>query len=167
MLEIKCKTLNPLAKLPVKQFSNDTGFDIYTTETVTIQYGKRAYIGTGLSFELPPGYGLQIKERSGIAGKTGITIHEGTIDNGYTGEVKVIVENAQHDKAFEYLLKKIVLTKYKRSFSVYDDTSITIPAGTRIAQAVLIQVPETEITLIEDIEEKERGNNGFGSTGVE
>ena len=163
MLEIKCKTLNPLAKLPVKQFSNDTGFDIYTTETVTIPYGKRAYIGTGLSFELPPGYGLQIKERSGIAGKTGITIHEGTIDNGYTGEVKVIVENAQHDKAFEYLLKK----SNERRIPIYNDTAIEIPCGTRIAQAVLIQVPETEITLIEDIEEKERGNNGFGSTGVE
>lgn len=167
MLEIKCKTLNPLAKLPVKQFSNDTGFDIYTTETVTIQYGKRAYIGTGLSFELPPGYGLQIKERSGIAGKTGITIHEGTIDNGYTGEVKVIVENAQHDKAFEYLLKKVACAKYKRSFSIYNDTAVTIPEGTRMAQAVLIQVPETEITLIEDIVEKDRGNNGFGSTGVD
>lgn len=167
MLEIKCKTLNPLAKLPVKQFSNDTGFDIYTTETVTIPYGKRAYIGTGLSFELPPGYGLQIKERSGIAGKTGITIHEGTIDNGYTGEVKVIVENAQHDKAFEFLHKKIATTTVGQSLSIYNDTSVTIPAGTRIAQAVLIQVPETEITLIEDIEEKERGNNGFGSTGVE
>jgi len=167
MLEIKCKTLNPLAKLPVKQFSNDTGFDIYTTETVTIPYGKRAYIGTGLSFELPPGYGLQIKERSGIAGKTGITIHEGTIDNGYTGEVKVIVENAQHDKAFEYLRKKLATKTNEYSNSIYNDTSVTIPAGTRIAQAILIQVPETEITLIEDIEEKERGNNGFGSTGVE
>lgn len=167
MLEIKCKTLNPLAKLPVKQFSNDTGFDIYTTETVIIPYGKRAYIGTGLSFELPPGYGLQIKERSGIAGKTGITIHEGTIDNGYTGEVKVIVENAQHDKAFEYLRKKLATTTVGQTLSIYNDTSVTIPSGTRIAQAVLIQVPETEITLIEDIEEKERGNNGFGSTGVE
>lgn len=166
MLEIKCKTLNPLAKLPVKQFSNDTGFDIYTTETVTIPYGKRAYIGTGLSFELPPGYGLQIKERSGIAGKTGITIHEGTIDNGYTGEVKVIVENAQHDRAFEYLCKKVVSTTNEHSLAIHNDTSVTILAGTRIAQAVLIQVPETEITLIEDIEEKERGNNGFGSTGV-
>lgn len=163
MLEIKCKTLNPLAKLPVKQFSNDTGFDIYTTETVTIQYGKRAYIGTGLSFELPQGYGLQIKGRSGIAGKTGITIHEGTIDNGYTGEVKVIVENAQHDKAFEYLTKR----SDKRHVPVHNDTAVTIPEGTRIAQAVLIQVPETEITLIEAIEEKERGNNGFGSTGVD
>lgn len=166
MLEIKCKTLNPLAKLPVKQFSNDTGFDIYTTETVTIPYGKRAYIGTGLSFELPPGYGLQIKERSGIAGKTGITIHEGTIDNGYTGEVKVIVENAQHDKAFEFLHKKIAATTVGNSLAIHNDTSVIILAGTRIAQAVLIQVPETEITLIEDIEEKERGNNGFGSTGV-
>ena len=167
MLEIKCKTLNPLAKLPVKQFATDTGFDIYTSENVTIPYGERVYIGTGVSFDLPKGYGLQIKERSGIAGKTGLTIHEGTIDNGYTGEVKVIVENAQHDKAMRYLNNKIMAIANGTYTPFYDDTAITIPAGTRIAQAVLIAVPETKFVLAKDTAAKERGENGFGSTGVD
>lgn len=137
------KKLTEDAVTPEYAHESDSGFDLYTAEEVTILPGERAAIPTGLKFFLPRDLGMQIRPRSGnsLSGKYGDVLL-GTIDNGYTGEVKIITAN-------------------------YSNKPITIPKGTKLAQAVMekvINVSFTETT--EDLPNTNRGEKGFGSTGV-
>lgn len=112
------------------------------TAPVTIQPGKRALIPTGFCMALPPGYELQIRPRSGLALKNGITLPNtpGTIDEDYRGELGVILLNTS-------------------------DEPFTVTRGMRIAQAVLAPVVRAEWAEVEDLDATARGAGGFGSTG--
>jgi len=112
------------------------------TEPVTIPPGRRALIPTGFAIALPPGYELQIRPRSGLALKHGITLPNtpGTIDEDYRGEIQVIILNAS-------------------------DEHFTITRGMRIAQAVLAPVTRAAWQEVETLTETPRGAGGFGSTG--
>ena len=145
-LNLKYKKLNPEAKDPFYNYPSDSGFDLYAVETVHVTKFGRALVPTGLSFDIKDGYEIQVRSKSGLAINQGLMVlnSPGTVDNGYTGEIKVIIFNT-------------------------NDFAYTIEKGTKIAQAVLCPVVNGKwVELEETMEEinKDRNDNGFGSTGL-
>ncbi|MDO4539529.1 MAG: dUTP diphosphatase [Syntrophomonadaceae bacterium] len=133
--------------LPLPQYMTPgaAGVDIYAAndEAVVLVPGARALIPTGLAIALPPGYEAQIRPRSGLALRHGITLLNtpGTIDSDYRGEIKIIVINLGQD---EYILTR----------------------GERIAQMVLSRVEQADFAVTESLDGTKRGSGGFGHTGV-
>lgn len=141
-IRIKVNKLNESAQIPVYAHKGDSGFDLASTESVTIVPGETKLISTGLSFGIPEGYEMQVRPRSGMSFKTKFRVANspGTIDSNYVGEVKIIAENIGHRPIF-------------------------IEKGDRIAQGVICPVYEA-IFVVEELEDTNRGSNGFGSSGV-
>ena len=141
-MKLKIKKLNPEAIIPAYQTKEAAGFDLHSIEDVVLKPGERKLIGTGLAFEIEYGYEVQIRPRSGLAFKHGITVlnSPGTIDSDYRGEIKILLINHSNEK-FE------------------------IKKGDRIAQAVVAPVIQAEIVEVEELSLTERGEGGFGSTG--
>lgn len=139
LLVAKC---HPDAVIPKIAHEGDSGFDLYTVEDVLIRHGERKVLRTGLRFQPPANHELQIRPRSGIASKTSLTVHLGTVDNGYRGEVGVIVENTS-------------------------DSSLVVKKHERIGQAVLSYVPPFAIMECPEdaLSTTTRGEGGFGHTG--
>jgi len=136
------KSQNPL---PSYQTRASAGMDLRAQLDEPIQLGplERAVVGTGLYLELPEGYEAQIRPRSGLAAKQGITVlnSPGTIDADYRGEVGVILANVSNE-------------------------SVSIQHGDRIAQMVISRHQQAEWIEVESLSETDRGSGGFGSTGV-
>lgn len=133
------------AKLPLYKTSGAAGADICALleKPLVIESGKSAMVPTGLFFEIPEGYEVQIRPRSGLAAKNGVTVLNtpGTIDSDYRGEINVILINLG-DKPF------------------------TVNNGDRIAQMLVAPVIQAEFSVVTSLDETERGAGGFGSTGV-
>lgn len=146
------KKLHPDAVVPTYGSKEAAGFDITIIEDVTINPGETFLARTGLSFDIPVGFEIQIRPRSGASLKTKMRIANspGTIDSDYTGEVKLILENIAENGAGWF---------HNAQQAVY------IPAGTRVAQGVLAPVIQAKFEIIDDLRETERGESGFGSTG--
>jgi dUTP pyrophosphatase len=131
---------------PEYAYPTDSGFDLYSTEEVEIVPFGRKLVPTGLHFDIPDGYEIQVRSKSGLALKDGIMVlnSPGTVDQGYTGEIKVILFNA-------------------------NSLPTTIKKGQKIAQAVICPVVSgkwVNLVKVDNIEDKDRSDNGFGSTGV-
>jgi dUTP pyrophosphatase len=132
--------------LPAYETADAAGMDLRAavkdSEAVTLAPGARAMIPTGLTIALPLGYEAQVRPRSGLAAKHGITClnSPGTIDADYRGEVKVILINLGQD-------------------------AFVIKRGERIAQMVIAPVTRTELKVVAELDETKRGSGGFGSTG--
>ena len=146
MSTIEIKIINQSANpLPEYATSGSSGMDIRAslTETIFLEPLERQLIPTGLFAEIPEGYEIQIRPRSGLAFKQGITCLNtpGTIDSDYRGEIKVLLINLSNEKQ-------------------------AIQPGDRIAQIVVAQVEKANLIAVEIIDETERGAGGFGSTGV-
>lgn len=141
-MDIKIKKINN-GKLPTYESEGAAGADCYARidETVMLQTGKIMVIPLGFAVEIPEGYEMQIRPRSGLARKNGITVITGTIDSDYRGEVGAIVLNTEN-KSFE------------------------INPGDRIAQAVIAPVIKANWIVSDKLSETKRGEGGFGSTGV-
>ena len=143
--EVRVKRLNHGAGLPMPDYvtSGAAGMDICAAETLNLRVGKRHAVATGFAFAIPEGYEVQVRPRSGLALKHGITCLNtpGTIDSDYRGEVKVILANLGED---DFMINK----------------------GDRIAQIVLAPVTMAAMVEVEDIDSTVRGTGGFGSTGV-
>lgn len=141
---IKIAPVNPFARVPMQQSIGASGFDLTSCEELTIMPGKHKLVNTGLKVEFPRGYEAQIRPRSGLALKYGVTVLNapGTIDSDYRGEVKVILIN-HGDEPFE------------------------VKRGERIAQMIICAVvmPRMDIVLQKTLTETVRGKGGFGSTG--
>ncbi len=139
---LKIKKLNKNALIPAYQTKEAAGFDLHSIEDVIINPGERKLISTGLAFEIEKGYEVQIRPRSGLAYKHGITVlnSPGTIDSDYRGEIKVLLVN-------------------------FGNEEFEIKVGERIAQAVVAPVIQAEIIEVEELSDTERGSGGFGSTG--
>ena len=140
------KKLSPDAVDPSYNYDKDSGFDLYAIEDVSLAGMSRAMIGTGLAFDIPDGYEIQVRPKSGLAINYGLTVLNtpSTIDGGYVGEVKVILFNTSRET---YQVKK----------------------GMKIAQAVLCPVQQGKYVNLENLDElpqTDRGDNGFGSTGL-
>lgn len=140
---IKIKKLSEDAILPSYARYGDAGMDLSSCENAILKPGERKFIPTGLAFEIPYGTELQIRPRSGLAIKKGISIvnSPGTLDYGYRGELGIILIN-------------------------HGEEDFIINKGDRIAQAVLNRIEIAEIEEAEELSETERGEGGLGSTGV-
>ena len=142
MINLKVKKLNKLAQIPEYQTQEAAGFDLHSVEDIIIKPNERKLIGSGLAFDIPKGYEIQIRPRSGLAYKHGITVlnSPGTIDSDYRGEIKVLLIN-------------------------HSNEDFEIKVGERIAQAVIQEVIQTTFQEIEELSQTDRGAGGFGSTG--
>jgi dUTP pyrophosphatase len=146
LLPLGFKVLHPNAVLPKYNYDSDSGFDLHSIDEIEIPPFGRALIPTGLSFDIQDGYEIQVRTKSGLAINQGLMVlnSPGTVDNGYTGEVKAIIFNT-------------------------NPTSVTIPKGMKVGQAVLCPVVNggwVDLQQTNKINKKERGSNGFGSTGI-
>ncbi|NPA12216.1 MAG: dUTP diphosphatase [Epsilonproteobacteria bacterium] len=139
---LKIKKLKNSALIPAYQTKEAAGFDLHAVEDTVIKPFERKLIPTGLAFEIQKGYEIQIRPRSGLAFKHGITVLNtpGTIDSDYRGEIKVLLINLGSE---DFEIKK----------------------GERIAQAVVAPVVQADIVEVDELNETERGSGGFGSTG--
>jgi dUTP pyrophosphatase len=143
---IKVELTNEDSVFPKYAYPSDSGFDLHAAEEVIIGPFGRALVPTGLKVSFEEGYEIQVRPKSGLAIKQGLTVLNtpGTVDQGYTGEIQVIVFNT-------------------------NNTTVTIPKGMKVGQGVLCPVVQGKYVIFEQVgkvEDKDRGNNGFGSTGI-
>ncbi|WP_144524404.1 dUTP diphosphatase [Bacillus thuringiensis] len=134
-------------ELPRYAKPGDSGFDLVAAEDTIIWPGETKVVQTGLTFEIPPGYELQVRPRSGMTRNTKLRVVLGTVDSGYRGEVGVLVDNTEVPKAVN--MQAHVIEK-----------------GTRIAQGVIAPVETAHFVEVDELSESDRGTGGFGSTGV-
>ena len=149
-MNIKVKKIHDEAVIPMFAHSTDTGFDLFTVEDTVIQPKQKAIVRTGLIFDIPYGWGIQVRNKSGITingvpdkinGKSDLTVYIGTIDSAYRGELGIMVKNET-------------------------DKVIIIPSGTKLAQGVLERVYQCRFEEVKEVSQTDRGEGGFGSTGV-
>lgn len=140
MTKLLVKKLTNTAILPIRQNADDAGYDISSIESVSILPKGKCLVSTGIAFTVPKGTYGQIAPRSGLSMK-GIFVNAGVIDRGYTGEVKVML------------------------FNMSDET-IELPEGSRIAQLIIKKIDLPVVEEVETLEESDRGEGGFGSTGI-
>jgi dUTP pyrophosphatase len=129
-------------ELPEYATLGAAGMDVLAAEDVTLPSRGRHAVATGLAFAIPPGYEIQVRPRSGLALKHGITVPNtpGTIDSDYRGELKIILIN-------------------------HGDVAFEVKRGDRIAQLVLAPVTRASWLKVDELDHTERGEGGFGSTG--
>lgn len=142
-MTLSIRRIDPAAQLPTYAHPGDAGMDVRSIETVTLRPGDRALVRTGLVFQLPPDAEAQVRPRSGLALKHGVTVLNapGTIDAGYRGEVGVILVNLGTEP-------------------------FTVEKGMKVAQVVVVPVARAEVVEVAETDTTERGADGFGSTGV-
>ncbi len=142
-MTVKILRTDPAAQLPAYAHPGDAGMDVRSIEEMTLAPGARALVRTGLVLELPPDAEAQVRPRSGLALKHGVTVLNapGTIDAGYRGEVGVILINL-------------------------GDVPFKVEKGMKIAQLVVAPVAQAEIVEVSAVDASDRGAGGFGSTGV-
>ncbi len=143
MLQIRFIKLREGAHIPLKAHEDDAGFDLYASEDFLLKAHGFGCVPTAIAIELPAGTEAQVRPRSGLAAKFGVTVLNapGTIDAGYRGEVKVILIN-------------------------HGDKDFAISAGMRIAQLVISPVLPAAFIEVEALEDSVRGEGGFGSSGT-
>jgi dUTP pyrophosphatase len=146
-MDIKIKRLQNSNGLDIPSYatSNSAGIDLQAaiSEDIIIKPGKRVLIKTGIAIALPDGYEAQIRPRSGLAYKNGITVLNapGTIDADYRGEIGVILIN-------------------------HSDEDFVVSSGMRIAQMIISSYTKANLTVVDELSETVRGEGGFGSTGL-
>lgn len=142
--EVKLTVLHPGACIPSYAHHNDAGADLTSVESITLEPGQRGLVHTGIAIALPDNLVALVHPRSGLALKHGIGMVNapGTIDAGYRGEIMVLLIN--HDQ----------------------QSAVTLPAGTRIAQLVIQEVLQPTFTLVDELPDSVRATGGFGSTGT-
>ena len=142
MVQIRIKKLKQDALMPKKAYEYDAAFDLHSAEEVMLCAGERRMVGTGIAIEMPQNYHAEIRPRSGLAAKHGITVLNapGTIDSGYRGEVQVILINLGKE---DFLIAK----------------------GERIAQMLFSKVDAISFEEVDELTESARGAGGFGSSG--
>ena len=145
MTKIKIKKLSNEVSIPKYETPGSSGMDLSACieQDVIINPGDKAIIPTGFSLSIPEGYEVQIRPRSGLAAKKGITVLNtpGTIDSDYRGEIKVILIN-------------------------FDKNKFTVKNGERIAQMVVCPIEQVSVEEVKELSETDRGTSGFGSTGT-
>jgi dUTP pyrophosphatase len=132
--------LDPGAKMPERAHELDAGYDLYSMEDVWITAGESAVFDTGVHIEIPAGYVGFLKSKSGLNVMRGL-LGEGVIDAGYTGSICVKLYN-------------------------HGNADVRICKGQKISQLVLLPIITPELELVDELEDTERGNRGFGSSGM-
>ncbi|PHF94214.1 dUTP diphosphatase [Bacillus wiedmannii] len=157
-LRVKIKRVKDV-ELPKYAKPGDSGFDLVAAEDTIIGPGRTKVIHTGLGFEIPPGYELQVRPRSGISRKTFLRVVLGTVDSGFRGEVGVIVSNTSYPG-------NTIPLGINDDNKIYMNVKYKIKKGDRIAQGVIAPVVTAHFEEVDELSDSERGNRGFGSTGV-
>jgi len=141
--ELPFKRLDPEASLPEQAHPGDAGLDLRSVMDVEVKPGERVMVRTGLAVAIPDGHAGLVLPRSGLASKHGLTLSNapGLIDAGYRGEVVCAVVNLDREE------------------------TVRIAKGDRVAQLVIVQVPEVSPTWVGELPGSTRGEGGFGSTG--
>jgi len=151
-MQLRFKKLHPEAKIPYYATSGSAGMDVCTVEPIAIGWGQVVVVNTGLAVEIPEGYELQVRPRSGSAMRRGLTVvnSPGTIDEDFRGPIKVIltVVRSPEELALDGM-----------------EHPLHLDAGERIAQLVLKKVERLPIVEVTELSETERGEGGLGSTG--
>jgi dUTP pyrophosphatase len=142
VIELPIQRLRPDAVVPGRAYSGDAGLDLSSCERVELAPGERALVPTGLAVAIPDGYAGFVQPRSGLAAKHGISIVNtpGLVDSGYRGELLINLVNTDKHEAF------------------------VVEPGMRIAQLVILPIPELELVEVDELPESERGVRGFGSS---
>jgi dUTP pyrophosphatase len=143
VIELPLRRLSAEATIPARAYAGDAGLDLASCERHVLEPGERAVVSTGLAVAIPEGYAGLVVPRSGLAARHGISIVNapGLVDSGYRGDVKVILLNSDPRDTF------------------------VVEPGMRIAQLVVVRVPEIEPIEVEELVATERGARGHGSSG--
>jgi dUTP pyrophosphatase len=142
VIELPIQRLRPDAVVPARAYNGDAGLDLSSCERVELAPGERALVPTGLAVAIPDGYAGFVQPRSGLAAKHGISIVNtpGLVDSGYRGELLVNLVNSDPRESF------------------------VVEPGMRIAQLVILPIPELDLVEVDELPESERGVRGFGSS---
>jgi dUTP diphosphatase len=143
VVELPVQLLRAGAALPARAYEGDAGHDLTSCERVVLEPGARALVPTGVAVAIPEGHAGLVVPRSGLAAEHGLSIVNapGLIDSGYRGELLVILHNTDRDRAF------------------------TVEPGMRVAQLVVVAVPQVRLLEVEELTASERGPRGHGSSG--
>ena len=144
MTELPIQRLHADAVVPQRAYTGDAGLDLASSERVELGPGERALVGTGLAVAIPEGYAGFVQPRSGLAARHGLTIvnSPGLVDSGYRGELRVVLLNTDRTEPF------------------------VVEPGMRIAQLVVLPIPELELVEVDELPSSERGVRGFGSSAA-
>ena len=142
IIELPVLKLRPEAVVPARAYAGDAGMDLSSCERVELGPGERSLVPTGLAVAIPEGFAGFVQPRSGLAAKHGISIVNtpGLVDSGYRGELLVNLVNTDKHEPF------------------------VVEPGMRIAQLVIVPLPEVELVEVDELPESERGVRGFGSS---
>lgn len=142
MIELAVMRVRGEARVPVRAYAGDAGLDLASCVPIELAPGERALVPTGLAVAIPEGYAGFVQPRSGLATAHGIALVNapGLIDSGYRGEIQVVLLNTDRERTF------------------------TAEAGERIAQLVVMAVPDISVREVDDLPTSERGARGFGSS---
>jgi dUTP pyrophosphatase len=142
VIELEIRRTRADARVPERAYDGDAGLDLAACDEVRLGPGERALVGTGLAVAIPEGYAGFVQPRSGLAARHGIAVvnSPGLIDSGYRGEIKVVLLNTDRERTF------------------------VAEPGERIAQLVVLPVPELAVREVNELPESVRGVRGFGSS---
>jgi dUTP pyrophosphatase len=142
VIELEIRRTRADARVPERAYDGDAGLDLAACDEVRLGPGERALVGTGLAVAIPEGYAGFVQPRSGLAARHGIAVvnSPGLIDSGYRGEIKVVLLNTDRERTF------------------------VAEPGERIAQLVVLPVPELAVREVDELSASERGVRGFGSS---
>jgi dUTP pyrophosphatase len=142
VIELPVRRLRDDAVVPERAYAGDAGLDLAACDRFELGPGERAVVGTGLAVAIPDGHAGFVQPRSGLAARHGLSVVNapGLIDSGYRGEIRVVLLNTDLREAF------------------------VVEPGMRIAQLVVLPVPELELVETDELPESERGVHGFGSS---
>jgi dUTP pyrophosphatase len=144
LIELPITRLHEDAVVPERAYAGDAGLDLAACERVELGPGQRAVVGTGLAVAIPEGYAGFVQPRSGLAARHGLSVvnSPGLVDSGYRGELRVVLLNTDASEPF------------------------VVEPGMRIAQLVVLPVPELELVEVDELPSGERGVRGFGSSAT-
>ena len=144
MIELPIQRLHADAVVPQRAYTGDAGLDLASCERVELGPGERALVGTGLAVAIPEGYAGFVQPRSGLAARHGLTVvnSPGLVDSGYRGELRVVLLNTDRTEPF------------------------VVEPGMRIAQLVVLPIPDVDPVVVDELPASERGVRGFGSSAA-
>lgn len=144
MIDVRVRRLHDGAVIPERAYDGDAGLDLASCERAILGPGERAVVSTGIVVEIPEGYAGFVQPRSGLAARHGIGVvnSPGLIDSGYRGEIRVVLLNTDPSETFR------------------------VAPGDRIAQLVVLALPQVRIAVTDELPDSERAHRGFGSSAV-
>jgi len=162
---VKCKRLTETATVPTRYNDSDAGWDLYADEDISLLPGQLVKVKTGIALAIPYGFVGLIWDRSGFSTKNSVTKFAGVIDSAYRGEILVALYNTvgvyysmHNDKVIDVNLTPVM--------DVYPAKTVEIKRGDRIAQIIFQKHYAEEVVEVDELDETERGDKGFGSSGT-